>query len=544
MSTTDTPTPAGRRRRLPVTARSTRLLASSAVLALGLAACSGGPSSTNAVNDSGTKATSIESTLAFTLSSGFDPANASSAVATAANAHIFEGLVDLDPATRKPFLALAKADPTASADGLTWTVQLRDGAKFSDGSAVTAEDVAHSFTRVLKPADPAAPPLMQGFVSFIDTVTAKDATTAEFKLKTPFALFAERIAVIKIVPKAKTADAAASKAFDTAPIGSGPYKLDSASKESGLKFSKNPNYNGSKVAKAETLSWNTTTEASARVADLQGGRVQAIEQVPYLNVDALKGKYDVEEKQGFNQVFLMFNTEAKPFNDKRVRQALHYAIDKNAVIKTALNGYGTPATSYLDEGNANYQKAATVYDFDAAKAKSLLAAAGASNLSFTLDTTDNAIVKDVAPLLVEAWKAIGVTATLNTQPSSAIYGDVVPKDTFRVLAASGDPSVFGTDTDLLMRWFYYGETWPTKRYRWDAGHRTQIAGLLDKAAQSTDEAERKTLWKQALDVVAEEAPLYPILHTKVVTAYDKTKLDGFAAAPTTGLYFLDTSRKG
>lgn len=85
-----------------------------------------------------------------------------------------------------------------------------------------------------------------------------------------------------------------------------------------------------------------------------------------------------------------------------------------------------------------------------------------------------------------------------------------------------------------------GERWSS----WDGANRTQIAGILDKAAQSTDEAQRKTLWKQALDIVAEEAPLYPILHTKVVTAFDKTKLDGFAAAPTTGLYFLDSSRKG
>ncbi|WP_245613973.1 ABC transporter substrate-binding protein [Knoellia sinensis] len=526
-----------------LSARGTRALSISAVAALALTACSGGPSSTNTVDNADGAKTSIEATMAFTLSSGFDPANASSAVATAANQHVFEGLIDLDPSTREPYLALAKSQPTASADGLTWTVQLRDGAKFSDGSPVTAEDVAHSFTRVLQPADPAAPPLMQGFISFIESVTAKDDTTAEFKLKSPFALFPERIAVIKIVPKAKTADAEASKAFDTAPIGSGPFKLDSASKESGLKLSKNPNYNGSKVAKVETLTLNTTTEASARVADLEGGRVQAIEQVPYLNVDSLKGKYNVEEKQAFNQVFLMFNNSAAPFNDKRVRQALHYAIDKDSVIKTALNGFGTPASSYLDEGNANYQKAATVYNYDVAKAKALLAEAGASNLKFTLDTTDNAIVKDVAPLLVEAWKAIGVTATLNTQPSSAIYGDVVPKDTFRVLAASGDPSVFGTDPDLLMRWFYHGETWPTKRYRWDEAHRTQITGLLDKAAQSTDETERKTLWKQALDIVAEEAPLYPILHTKVVTASDKTKLDGFSSAGTTGLYFLESSRK-
>ncbi|MFJ6167916.1 ABC transporter substrate-binding protein [Micromonospora orduensis] len=524
--------------------RSLAVASTAATLALGLVACSGGPASTNAVEGGNGGATSIETTLAFTLSSGFDPANASSAVATAVNQHIFEGLVDLDPVTREPYRALAKEDPVASPDGLSYTVAVRDGAKFSDGSPVTAEDVAWSFGRVLKPADPKTPPLMQGFVSFIDTVTAKDATTVEFKLKYPFALFSERISVIKILPKAKTADVAASKAFDTAPIGSGPFKLDSASKESGVKLSKNPNYNGPRPGKVETMTWNTTSEASARVSDLQGGRVQAIESVPYLNVDSLKGKYTVEAKQAFNQVFLMFNSSAAPFNDKRVRQALHYAIDKDSVVKTALNGYGTPATSYLDEGNKDYQKAATVYDYNLDKAKALLQEAGVTNLTFQLDTTDNSVVKDVAPLVIEQWKKIGVNASLNTVPSSAIYGDVVPKNTFRVLMATGDPSVFGVDTDLLMRWFYYGETWPGQRYRWNAADRKAMADLLDKAAQTSDEAARKALWKQALDKVADEVPLYPILHTKVVTAYDPAKLDGFSGASTTGLYFLGTSRKG
>ncbi|PWU53203.1 peptide ABC transporter substrate-binding protein [Micromonospora sp. S4605] len=540
MSTTGKPT---RRRLGPVRrGRALTLTAAATTLALGLAACSGGPASTNAV-EGGTGKT-IEATMAFTLSSGFDPANASSAVATAVNQHIFEALVDLDPITREPYLALAKADPVASADGKTYTVSLRDGAKFSDGSPVTAEDVAWSFTRVLKPADPAAPPLMQGFIPFIEAVTAKDATTAEFTLKYPFALFAERISVVKIVPKAKTGDAAAAKAFDTAPIGSGPFKMDSASKESGIKLSRNDAYNGPRPATADAMTWNTTTEAAARVSDLQGGRVQAIESVPYLNVDSLKGKYTVDVKQAFNQVFLMFNTQAAPFNDKRVRQALHYAIDKDAVIKTALNGYGSPATSYLDEGNKDYQKAATVYDYNLDKAKALLAEAGVSNLSIQLDTTDSSIVKDVAPLVVEQWKKIGVNASLNTVPSAAIYGDVVPKDTFRVLMATGDPSVFGVDTDLLMRWFYYGETWPGKRYRWSDADRKAMAALLDQAAQTSDEAARKALWKQALDKVADEVPLYPILHTKVVTAYDPGKLTGFSGAATTGLYFLGASRNG
>lgn len=516
-----------------------RAVAGIMVVMLGLAACSG-PSSSN----SGSKGSdSIEATLAFALSSGFDPDNASSAVATAANQHIFEGLVDLDPITRKAYPALAKAEPTASEDGLTWTAELRDGAKFSDGTPVTTEDVAHSFMRVIEPEDPAAPPLMAGFISFVEKVEATDDTTVTFTLKNPFPLFAERIAVIKIVPKALTADAEASTAFDTAPVGSGPYKLDSASAETGLKLSVNSNYNGPRPAKAKKLIWNTNTDGAARIADLEGGRVQAIEAVPYLNADSLKGKFEVKEEQAFNQAFLMFNNEAAPFNDKRVRQALHYALDKEQIIKTGLNGYGTPATSYLDEGNAAYQKASTVYDFDAAKAKQLLADAGAENLSFELVTTDASFIKDIAPLVIEAWKEIGVTATLNTVPSSAVYGDLVPSNKFRVLLASGDPSVFGTDPDLLMRWFYYGETWPKDRMRWNAPEADEVSKLLDEAAETEDEDARTKLWKQVLDIVAEEAPLYPILHTKVVTAYDADALKGFEGPATTGLYFLDAERK-
>lgn len=521
----------------------TGTLTAAAAITAAVSACSGGPESTGG-GGGGAKggSTTIDATLAFALSGGMDPANASSAVATAANQHAFEGLIDLDPATREPYLALAKEQPKASADGKTWTVTLRDGAKFSDGTPVTTADVAHSFTRALDPEM-----LMSQFISFISAVKAKDATTVEFTLKAPFALFPQRIAVIKIVPKAKTGDAAASKAFDTKPVGSGPWKVDSADANNGLTFSANPHYNGPRKAKATKMIWHTTTEASTRVADLEGGRSQAVEAVPYINVKQVESKKKVEAKQAFNQLFLMFNCSKKPFDDKRVRQALHYALDKKAIISTALQGYGTAAESYLDPANAAYQKASVVYGFDQAKAKSLLKAAGAEGLSFELVTTDAAFVKDIAPLLVDAWKQIGVTVKLNTAPSSSVYAPapdgLVSKDTFQVLAASGDPTVFGVDTDLLMRWFYFGETWPQKRYRWDQASRDKVAGWLDQAAAETDEAKQKAIWKQVLDFVAEEVPLYPVLHTKVVTGWDDSKLADFQPTSTTGLYFLNASRK-
>lgn len=520
----------------------TGVLAAAAGIATSVSAC--GPSSGTSGAGGGTAgggSSTIDATLAFQLSGTLDPKDHSSAVATAANQHVFEGLIDLDPATHEPYLALAKAQPKASADGLKWTVELRDGATFSDGSAVTGEDVAWSFTRALDPAT-----LMSQFITFIKSVKATGTSAAEFTLKEPFPLFPTRISVIKIVPKAKTTTAAQAKKFGDAPIGSGPWTLDSADPNSGLTFSANPKYNGAHKAKATKMVWHTTTQDATRIADLQSGRSQAIEAVPYVNVKQLSKTKKVAEKQAFNQIFLMFNCSAKPFDDKRVRQALHYAVDTEAIIKTAFQGHATAAQSYLDEGNADFQKASTIYHHDPAKAKKLLAAAGATNLKVELVTTDAGAVAATAPLIIDAWKQVGVQATLNTAPSSSVYAPapdgLVTKSNFRVLLASGDPTVYGVDVDLLLRWFYYGDTWPKDRFRWQPASTEKVANWLDLAAKETDKAKQKALWMKAIDFIADEAPLYPVVHTKMVTGWDDKKLSDFKPVSMTGLYFLDAKR--
>ena len=517
----------------------TGILGAAATISASLAACGAGTSSSGSASASPVGTTShpagtITATAAFLISSGFDPMNASSAVVTALNQHIFEALVDLDPITRKPYLALAAAEPQASSDGLTWTVKLRANATFSDGTPVTAEDVAWSFNRVLDPANAA---LCASFITFIKSATATGADEVSFALKSPFPGFSERISAIKIVPKAKTATAALAKAFDTSPIGSGPYKLDSSSATTGAVMSNNTRYNGSRGALVTKIVLNTSTDNAARLNDLQGGQSQAIEAVPYLDASSLNGSDKTDIKQAFNMMFLMFNCSAAPFDDKRVRQALFYAIDTDKVIAAGLSGYGTAATSYLDEGNPNYQKAATVYSHDVDKAKQLLSDAGVSNLSIELVTTDTGFITDCAPIVIDSWKAIGVTAKLNTNPSAAVYGNLVPAKTFQVLAASGDPSVFGNDADLLLRWFYDNPTWVTDRMRWSGDAMTQTAKLLDQAAQTSGSAQQ-ALTKQVLDLIADEVPLYPVVHTKTITGYDSAKLTNFHGAATTGLYFL------
>ncbi|MEU6843845.1 ABC transporter substrate-binding protein [Streptomyces sp. NPDC046716] len=516
--------------------RYTSAIGVTTAITVGSTGC-GGPASSgdgaenSAAGDTGT----IEAGLSYPLSTGFDPMITSGATPYAANMHIFEGLVDLDPATLVARPALATALPK-KINGTTYRATLRKGATFHDGSAVTTEDVVFSFERVL---DEKNASLMAQFVPFIDEVTAVDDSTVEFKLKYPFALFPSRVSVVRIVPK-KIAGADA-KAFDAKPVGSGPYRFVSATREDKIVMEAYDQYNGPHPAKAEKMVWHLMSDASARVSALRSGRVQAIEDVPYIDMKGFTGKNKVESVQSFGLLFLMFNCKDKRFADKRVRQALHYALDTEKIIETALLGNAEPASGYVPATHPDYHKAATVYGHDVAKAKKLLSEAGVGKLSFTLMLTDTGWVKDIAPLIKESWAAAGIDAKLDIAQSPAQYAKV-DKGSFDVLAAPGDPSVFGNDADLLLRWFYYG-FWPEKRYGWtgSAAYK-KTKSLLDKAAGAADESKRKELWGQVTDLVAEEAALYPVLHRKLPTAWTTDALTGFQPLPTTGLSFVDVGR--
>lgn len=359
----------------------------------------------------------IEAGIAYPISTGFDPLTSSGASSMAANLHIFEGLVDLHPATRKPYLALAAAEPE-KIDDVTYRITLRDGAKFHNGNPVTTEDVVYSFERVL---DPAKASLFAQFIPFIDTVKKVDDKVVEFKLKYPFALFKERLTIVKIVPKAVVE--AGQAAFDANPVGTGPYKFVSATKDDRIVFEAFADYNGGYPAQVEKMTWFLLSDDAARVTAQESGRVQAIESVPYLDAERLKRKGTVESVQSFGLLFLMFNCEKAPFNNPKVRQALHYGLDTQKLIDVVFLGNAKAATSYVQDTHPDYVKANSQYDFDKAKAEALLAEAGVTELKFELLATDHSWVKECAPLILESWNSLkGVKVSLKHLQSGALYG--------------------------------------------------------------------------------------------------------------------------
>ena len=467
---------------------------------------------------------------------GYDPMTTSAALTVAVNWHTLEGLTELHPVTREVYAALATEIP--SADGTSVDVTLRDGAVFHDGSPVTTDDVVFSFERVL---DPDNASLYAQFISFIEGIQKKDDTTVTFSLTSPTGVFAERLSTVKIVPRA--AVEADPKAFDSNPIGTGPWTMtDSGAASKIVEFERFDDYTGPMPAKAGTMSWQIIPDAATRTNALQSQTVQAIDSVPYLSIDGLKATSDVESVGGFGLLFAMFNNAPdNPFNDLKNRQAFLYAIDMDKVIETGLSGQATAASCFVQPEHPNYKEASTVYSLDAEKAKALFAETGLA--SFRMLVTDHGWVQQVTPIIQESLTSLGVEVTFEQKQSADAYNTIDSNpDAYDVMIAPGDPSVFGNDPDLLMRWWYGNDIWTDTRMHWKGeGAYHEVQELLTKGLETADAAEQERVWSQLFDLLSDEVPLYPLFHRKSPTAWDGTTLVDFQPISLTGLSFVDVA---
>lgn len=505
-------------------------LLATVTLAVTTVAC-GGPASTS---DDGT----LNAVIGYGNNQSWDPTQTASAFAMAGNNHVYEALVEGDPITRAPEPGLAKALPE-DLGGTSLRFQLRDGAMWSDGQPVTADDVVFTYERILDPEDNVL--LRSFFTLWLDSVVKVDATTVEFKLKQPFPYALERIETAKIMPKhvfeGHWEDAAGGKT-----LGSGPYQVSEQAPLDHTTFTKNPHYNGPHPAAYEKMVWKSIVDAAPRVAAISGPNPQAtiVENIPPANISQLtEAGRQVESVQGQNNVFLLFNTTKAPFDDKLVRQALHYAIDKQKLVDVALKGQGVAATSYLNPSLPDYQAAGTDYAYDPEKAKALLAQAGVTDLQITLSSTNTSLVVDSLNVVKEGWDAVGVETTLDSQDTKALFSKLDGGADFQVVAASGNPEQFGNDPDLVERYYYNRDSVMVTNYaKWSDAQSDSLYELMDKAAYETDDAARTTQNKEILDIIADQAVLYPVVFTKLSTAWAPDRITGVKAQGYPGINLL------
>ncbi|MFI8170772.1 ABC transporter substrate-binding protein [Streptomyces sp. NPDC085931] len=519
----------------------TGALGAAAAVSASLSACSSGPESTNDTGDGGSGPDrTLTAVIGYGNDGSWDPTQTASAFCMAANHHIYEGLLDTDPISREPYAALATEVPK-DPDGTSWTFTLREGATFHDGRPVTADDVLFVFDRIL---DPDTQTLAKGFFAgWLKEVRKLDARRVELVLKFPFPDGLARLTLAKIMPRHVFGRPGGwDEAIKGKAIGSGPYRQTAHHPKSNTAFEAFGGYNGPRAPAFRRMNWLTIVDAASRVAKISGSGAgaQIADNIPYANIGRLEaGGLTVAGGAGMNNLFLMFNTRHKPFDDVRVRQALHYAVDTGKMVEVALKGHGRPSTSFLDEANPSYRRARTVYDHDPDRAKALLREAGVKDLSIDILAVNVSWIVDCLPTIKSSWDAIGVRTTLSPQETTAVFTKLDQKRDYQVVAAASNPNQFGVDADLIMHYNYGPRNLWMQYTRWASDPvARRLFKDMDRATREPDPARKKTMIQDYIDVVAEQAVLYPVVHNELMTAWDPKRLSGIRAQPYPGINLL------
>jgi peptide/nickel transport system substrate-binding protein len=389
-------------------------------LALGLAACGGGDDGATGTSN-GTGGTL---TLApIVVAQPWDIKDAGLGNNTVYYQPVYDQLFRLNPeAEVGPNLATEWSYD----DTLTHlTVKLRDDVTFTDGTKFDATAVQANLMNTKGGTSEAANQLKS-----VDSVDVVDATTATINLSAPDPSLVPNLgstAGMMASPKA-----IGTPGLQTEPVGSGPYTLDMANTTADAKYTfvRNPDYWNPDAFPFDKIVLTPLTDATAVMNALQSGQIDGALVSDPKNVATLQGaglnilQYPSGDVGGL-YIWDRGGTQVPELGDVRVRQALNYAFDKDAIITTAFNGLGTATTQVFNPDTTAYDESLNdTYPYDPEKAKELLAAAGAEDLVLPMPDL-SAFFPSAQAAIVEQLAAVGVTAQLDTAPADQVINDLL-----------------------------------------------------------------------------------------------------------------------
>ena len=427
--------------------------------------------------------------------------------------NMYDGLVRYKDGTLQPEPALAKSWDI-SADGLTYTFHLRDGVKFHDGSPFNADAVKFTFDRMLDEKNPyhdTGPFPLSFFFSSIDTVTAVDDMTVQFKLKEPYAPFLSNLAYPAGLIVSPEAVKKWGKDFGRHPSGTGAFKFDQWDSNAKVVISRNDDYWDGK-APLDAIIYRPITDANTRVAEMLSGGIDVMVEVP---PDALaqfrdNSAFKVYEQAGPHVWFLILNMKDGPFKDKKIRQAANYAINKKALVDNVLQGTAAVAAGPTPPAFAwAYDDKLQPYPYDPAKAKELLKEAGYNGEQVTFYVTEGGsgmLDPQAMGTAIQAdLEAVGMKVKIESYEWNTFLGKVNPG--LEGKADMAEMAWMTNDPDTLPFLALRTGAFPDKG-GFNSGYYSnpKVDALLEKARTSTDQAERATLYKQMQEIVHDDAP--------------------------------------
>jgi peptide/nickel transport system substrate-binding protein len=338
---------------------------------------------------------------------GLDPHKALSAGTKEVLFNIFEGLVKLD---KDGNLVPAVAESyQISEDGMVYTFTLREGVKFHDGSFATADDIVYSIKRsagMLEPKDPTV--IVESALSVISDVVATDEKTIEVRLEKAETELLPYL-TCSIIPKDY-------KDMDTKPIGTGPFKFVSYTPLQSLVVEKNKDYYVDGAPYLDQVTFKISSNTDSAFMELQAGNIDILPYITDAQASQLPAGYHLEAGPMNLIQGLFINNKLTPFDNKLVRQALCFAVDRQAVIDMVAGGRGNVLGTNMYPGFKKYydESLVNVYPYNPEKAKELLKEAGYPNgISFTITVPSNYQYHiDTAQVIVEQLRQVGITAKI------------------------------------------------------------------------------------------------------------------------------------
>lgn len=424
-----------------------------------------------------------------------------------------------------------------SADGLDWTIKLRSGVKWHDGQPFTAKDVVFTYNTVM---DPKVAARSRAGHDRVAEISAPDDLTVKIKLKEAFVPYLVTWQKTSIIPEHLLKDVADlnTAPFNSMPIGTGPFKFKSRSAGDYIEYEAYADYHGDGPHVASLIQ-KFTPDQQALFAQFQTGAVNIIDLqgIPpelFGRAKALPGKTVFPSPSPFVE-FVYFNCGKPQFKDKKVRQALYLAMDKQGIIDQIYTGIPARTLSYIPSDHWAYNKNLKDPGFDLAKAASMLDEAGwkvgadgvrekdGVKLAFTISTTaGNKARERSQQLLQQNFKTINVDMTLNNMPASVVWADYTVMSQFDTLMVAWDPLLF-PDPDYSSR--IVSNQIPAKGgvgANYVQYENAEIDDLCLKGLTETVQEKRKVIYDRIQEILLDEVPFGPIFVHATLCAFDNT----------------------
>ncbi|UAY90519.1 glutathione ABC transporter substrate-binding protein GsiB [Pectobacterium polaris] len=467
-----------------------------------------------------------------------DPYDANDSLSQTVAKSFYQGLFGFDKDMKLVNVLADSYD--VSPDGLTYTVKLHPDVKFHDGSAFNAAAVKVNLDRASNPDNRLK---RYNLFKMIDKTEAVDDLTVKITLKTPFSAFVNNLAHPAAVMISPAALKQYGKEIGFHPVGTGPYRFVAWNQTDFVKVEKFSGYWKAGLPKLDSITWRPVVDNNTRAALLQTGEAQFAYPIPFEQAKVLEknDKLALVASPSILHRYISMNVTQKPFDNPKVREALNYAINKEALIKVAFSGYATPAEGPLPS-SIDYSVTYHPWPYDPAKARELLKEAGyPDGFTTTLWSSHNhstaqKVLQFTQQQLAQVGVKVQVTAMDAGQRAAEVESKGVKETGVRLFYTGWSAST--GEADWALSPLFATASWPPAQFNTAFYSNPQVDADLANALKTTDRAEKQKLYKDAQDKIWADAPWIFLATERLVSANSK-KLTGFYVMPDTLFSFED-----